>query len=221
MATALRIGIIGANAPQADGRGTPMSPPFRDWRGFGWSRWRRTAKEPRDEAARAFGVDAAYPSGLDLIRSAEIDLVTVATRVPDHRELVFAALAAGKHVLLRMAVGPRRRRNRSHQRRHPSRGGASRHRPAVARQPCRPAIPRPDPAGRHRTPAQRHDLVGDRGLRAGRAGAFRLSRGSTEFCEPHHDPGSPHDRHGGGDRRRADGAECARDGPVPGHQSRR
>ena len=47
----------------------------------------------------------AYASGLALIRSAEIDLVTVATRVPDHRDLVLAALAAGKHVYCEWPLG--------------------------------------------------------------------------------------------------------------------
>ena len=44
----------------------------------------------------------------------DIDLVTVATRVPDHRELVLAALAAGKHVYCEWPLGaatlPRPRR---------------------------------------------------------------------------------------------------------------
>ena len=40
-----------------------------------------------------------------LIADPDIDLVTVATRVPDHRDLVLAALAAGKHVYSEWPLG--------------------------------------------------------------------------------------------------------------------
>ena len=42
---------------------------------------------------------------MDLIRAPGIDLVTVATRVPDHRDLVMAAIAAGKHVYCEWPLG--------------------------------------------------------------------------------------------------------------------
>lgn len=55
-------------------------------------------------AAAAFDVKA-YPSGSELIADPAIDVVTVATRVPDHRELVLAALEAGKHVYSEWPLG--------------------------------------------------------------------------------------------------------------------
>lgn len=63
------------------------------------------ARETADEAAHAFGVDKGYASGAALIADPSIDIVTVATRVPDHRELVLAALAAGKHVYCEWPLG--------------------------------------------------------------------------------------------------------------------
>ncbi len=42
---------------------------------------------------------------MDLIRESGVDLVTVATRVPDHRDLVMAAIAAGKHVYSEWPLG--------------------------------------------------------------------------------------------------------------------
>ena len=62
---------------------------------------RRTA----DAAAKAFGVFVGYASGMELIRAGGIDLVTVATRVPDHRDLVLAAIKAGLHVYCEWPLG--------------------------------------------------------------------------------------------------------------------
>lgn len=58
-----------------------------------------------DEAAQAFGLAKAYGNGLALIADPDIDVVTVATRVPGHRDLLLAALAAGKHVYSEWPLG--------------------------------------------------------------------------------------------------------------------
>ena len=104
MAAALRVGIIGASASGGWARESHV-PAVQGLDGLRLVAVATNSQGTADEAAHAFGADAAYPSGLDLIRSAEIDLVTVATRVPDHRELVLAALAAGKHVYCEWPLG--------------------------------------------------------------------------------------------------------------------
>ena len=104
MATALRVGIIGASASGGWARDSHV-PAVRGLEGLRLVAVATNSQKTADEAAHAFGVDAAYPSGLDLIRSTEIDLVTVATRVPDHQALVLAALAAGKHVYCEWPLG--------------------------------------------------------------------------------------------------------------------
>ena len=104
MATALRVGIIGASASGGWARDSHV-PAVQGLEGLRLVAVATNSQTTADEAAHAFGVDAAYPSGLDMIRSAEIDIVTVATRVPDHRELVLAALAAGKHVYCEWPLG--------------------------------------------------------------------------------------------------------------------
>jgi predicted dehydrogenase len=63
------------------------------------------SQKTADEAAKAFGVKSTNSSGMDLIHSPGIDLVTVATRVPDHRALVLAAICAGKHVYSEWPLG--------------------------------------------------------------------------------------------------------------------
>ena len=104
MAAALRVGIIGASASGGWARDSHV-PAVQGLEGLRLVAVATNSQNTADEAARAFGVAAAYSSGLDLIGSDEIDLVTVATRVPDHQELVLAALAAGKHVYCEWPLG--------------------------------------------------------------------------------------------------------------------
>ena len=104
MAPELRVGIIGASASGGWARESHV-PAVQGLEGLRLVAVATNSQKTADEAAHAFGVDAAYPSGLELIRSDEIDLVTVATRVPDHQELVLAALAAGKHVYCEWPLG--------------------------------------------------------------------------------------------------------------------
>ena len=50
-------------------------------------------------AGAAFGVDEYYANATDLARSSNVDVVSVAVKVPYHAEIVRAAIDAGKHVL--------------------------------------------------------------------------------------------------------------------------
>jgi predicted dehydrogenase len=56
-------------------------------------------------AARALGVPRWYDNAFALVSDPEVDLVTVAVKVPHHRELVAAALAAGKMVYCEWPLG--------------------------------------------------------------------------------------------------------------------
>jgi predicted dehydrogenase len=62
-----------------------------------------------DESARAaseeFGVSAVFSDHEQMVIQPEIDVVTVTVRVPHHRELVSAALAAGKAVYCEWPLG--------------------------------------------------------------------------------------------------------------------
>jgi len=55
-----------------------------------------------DAAAKAFGAKAGYAYDKDLIRDTD---VVIAVRVPDHRELVLAAVAARKHIYCEWPLG--------------------------------------------------------------------------------------------------------------------
>lgn len=104
MTGTIRVGIVGANAEGGWAQDSHV-PAVQRLSGLEFAAVATSNQHTADKAAAAFGVAKAYPSGLDLIRDPEIDLVTVATRVPNHRELVLAALAAGKHVYCEWPLG--------------------------------------------------------------------------------------------------------------------
>ena len=51
-----------------------------------------------DVAAQTFGAAKAFGDSLEMARDPEVDIVAVTVKVPEHRAIVLAALAAGKHV---------------------------------------------------------------------------------------------------------------------------
>ena len=61
--------------------------------------------ESSQKAASDMGVPKAFANVGDLVGSPEIDVVTVTVRVPHHRELVRAAISAGKHVYCEWPLG--------------------------------------------------------------------------------------------------------------------
>ena len=107
MAKALRVGIIGANA-RGGWAGEAHVPAVQGLDGLELVAVATNRQETADEAAHAFGIERAYGDGAALIADADVDVVTVATRVPDHRPLVLAAITAGKHVYSEWPLGPGR-----------------------------------------------------------------------------------------------------------------
>lgn len=104
MVRSLRVGIIGANA-RGGWAADSHVPATHRLDGLELAAVATNRQETADEAAHAFGVAKAYASGAALIADPDIDVVTVATRVPDHRDLVLAAIAAGKHVYSEWPLG--------------------------------------------------------------------------------------------------------------------
>lgn len=64
-----------------------------------------TRLESARAAGDAFGVSRCYDSHIDLVRDPAVDVVVVTVKVPHHRELVTAALEAGKHVYCEWPLG--------------------------------------------------------------------------------------------------------------------
>jgi predicted dehydrogenase len=103
MSKILKVGIIGASAHSGWARDSHV-PAVQGLKGIELSAVATSTRQTADAAADAFGV-RGYAGGLELIDDPEIDIVTIATRVPDHCHLVLAAAAAGKHIYCEWPLG--------------------------------------------------------------------------------------------------------------------
>ena len=56
-------------------------------------------------AAALFGASSAHADSLELAQDPAVDIVAVTVKVPEHRAIVLAALAAGKHVYCEWPLG--------------------------------------------------------------------------------------------------------------------
>ena len=106
MTQALRVGIIGVSAQRGWAREAHV-PAVQALDGLALVAVATRSRETADAAGAAFGVSRAYGDAADLIADPDIDIVTVAASVPAHRDLIVAALAAGKHVVTEWPVGTR------------------------------------------------------------------------------------------------------------------
>lgn len=100
----LRVGIIGANADRGWAKESHI-PALRHLEGLRLTAVANKGQAAADAAATAFGVAKAYADAADLIHDPDIDLVTIATTLPTHRDLVGRALSAGKHVYSEYPLG--------------------------------------------------------------------------------------------------------------------
>lgn len=100
----IRVGIIGADmnaswAQHSHVRAIAVLPGFE--LAAVATRSAVSARAP----AKAFGAGRWFDDPLEMIANDAVDLVTVAVRVPVHRELVLAAIAAGKAVYCESPLG--------------------------------------------------------------------------------------------------------------------
>ncbi|RSM35735.1 gfo/Idh/MocA family oxidoreductase [Amycolatopsis balhimycina DSM 5908] len=102
--TELRVGIIGANARTSWAQVSHV-PAIRALDGITLAAVATRREESAREAAAAFDAPTWHTDPLAMIRDPSIDIVTVAVKVPDHRDLVLAALDAGKAVYCEAPLG--------------------------------------------------------------------------------------------------------------------
>ncbi len=100
----LRVGIIGANLQGSWGVGAHL-PALAQLDGFEAIAVATQHIESAQASADAFGVPLAFGDPMELVRHPDVDIVAVCVRVPAHRELVLAAIAAGKHVYCEWPLG--------------------------------------------------------------------------------------------------------------------
>ena len=97
MSAPLRIGFAGANAERGWAKDAHF-PALKALPGLAVHAVSARTQEIADAAAAAFGAAKAFGDSLAMARDPDIDIVAVTVKVPEHRQIVLAALEAGKHV---------------------------------------------------------------------------------------------------------------------------
>lgn len=100
----LRVGIIGADT-KASWAGASHIPAIQAQSALVLAAVATRREESAKAAAKAFGAERWYADPYELIRDESLDIVTVAVKVPAHRELVLAALEAKKAVYCEAPLG--------------------------------------------------------------------------------------------------------------------
>ncbi|MCP2165217.1 Gfo/Idh/MocA family protein [Goodfellowiella coeruleoviolacea] len=93
----IRVGIIGAS-PDRGWAGRAHVPALRALPGYELTAVATSRADSAGRAAELFGAAHAFTDQHQLAAHPEVDLVVITVKVAAHRELVQAALAAGKHV---------------------------------------------------------------------------------------------------------------------------
>jgi predicted dehydrogenase len=105
MANRHRIGIVGGNATRAWAHDAHVPALRKMTDRFEIEAVSARTQELAGEANAAFGGNRAFGDSLALVRDPDIDVVAVSVKVPEHRAVVLAALAAGKHVYCEWPLG--------------------------------------------------------------------------------------------------------------------
>ncbi len=100
----IRVGIIGADT-RASWAQYSHVPAIEGLPDFQLAAVATRSADSAREAAEAFGAERWFDDAMTMITSDAVDLVTVAVRVPAHRDLVVAAIAAGKAVYCESPLG--------------------------------------------------------------------------------------------------------------------
>jgi predicted dehydrogenase len=100
----LGVGIIGVN-PTWGWAATAHIPALRALPNYEIRALSASGAESARAAGEAFGVRAVFSDHAELVAQPDVDVVAVTVKVPHHRELVSAALAAGKAVYCEWPLG--------------------------------------------------------------------------------------------------------------------
>lgn len=100
----LGVGIIGVQ-PGRSWAAVAHIPALQQLPGLELAALSTTRIESARAAGEAYGIDRCYDNHQALVNDPAVDVVVVAVKVPHHRELVLAALDAGKHVYCEWPLG--------------------------------------------------------------------------------------------------------------------
>src|SRR2546428_2456499 len=101
----LGVGIIGVS-PARGWAATAHIPALRALPNYEIRALSAHSAETARAAGDVFGVSAVFSDHEQMVSQPDIDMVTVTVKVPHHRQLVAAALAAGKAVYCEWPLGP-------------------------------------------------------------------------------------------------------------------
>ena len=104
MSKRLRVGVIGASLERGWANQSHL-PALRSLSGLELAGVSGRNQEAADATASAVGATRGFKDVDSMIADPSIDVITVAVRVPAHRELVLKALHAGKHVYCEWPLG--------------------------------------------------------------------------------------------------------------------
>ena len=100
----LRIGIAGANAERGWARDAHLRA-IRAVPDLAIQAVSARTQAIADGASTLFGAASAHDDSLALAGDPDVDIVAVTVKVPEHRAIVLAAIAAGKHVYCEWPLG--------------------------------------------------------------------------------------------------------------------
>ena len=100
----LRVGIVGANIERGFAIAAHI-PALQVLPGFEITAVCTTRQTSAAQAADYLGIPLAFTDPAQLAEHPDVDIVAVSVRVPSHRDVVLAALAAGKHVYCEWPLG--------------------------------------------------------------------------------------------------------------------
>jgi predicted dehydrogenase len=99
-----RVGVVGAS-PERGWALAAHLPALNAMDDFQIAAVSTTRQDSADETARKFDVPHAYGDWRAMLKDADLDVVSVCVKVADHREIVLAAIEAGKHVFCEWPLG--------------------------------------------------------------------------------------------------------------------
>jgi predicted dehydrogenase len=100
----IRVGIVGANADVSWAKLSHV-PAIKGLPGVKLAAVATRNEHSARQAAEVFSADRWFSDPFAMIRDDQIDVVTIAVNVPAHRDLVLAALDAGKAVYCEAPLG--------------------------------------------------------------------------------------------------------------------
>lgn len=105
MASKLKLGLVGADASGQGWGPVAHIPALRGIEQIELAALCTSRPESAAAAANAYGIDRAYHDINELVAQPDIDIISVVVRIPNHYEVVMAALNAGKHVYCEWPLG--------------------------------------------------------------------------------------------------------------------